>query len=144
MVNDRHGRYVRLRYTATGALAALAATGVLAGTGALAAGPPAKQRGQAAVASGPKVASCPSKTSAPSGQAKRGAPGSSRPFLAAVGRLVDDGTISAAQGQTVDHEIQTGNIETDALASGGFTPAQVQAVQRALANAKRALAASMR
>ena len=57
-------------------------------------------------------------------------------------RLVDNGTITAAQGQAVDAEIRTGRIDTDTLASAGFTRAQLQALQQALANTKRGLAAT--
>jgi len=63
-----------------------------------------------------------------------------QPFLGAIQQLVDDGTISATQGHAVDSEIQTGRIDTHTLASSGFTQAQLQAVQQALGNTKRALA----
>ena len=49
-MDHQNGRYARLRYTATGALAALAAAGAIAGTVAVAANPRAKTRGHAAVA----------------------------------------------------------------------------------------------
>jgi hypothetical protein len=51
-MNDQNGSYRRLRHTATGALAALAAVGAIAGTGALAANPHAKTHGHAAAANG--------------------------------------------------------------------------------------------
>jgi hypothetical protein len=63
-----------------------------------------------------------------------------QPFLNAVRRLVDNGTITATEGQAVDREILTGSIDMDTLASEGFTPAQLAAVQQALANTKQALA----
>jgi hypothetical protein len=66
---------------------------------------------------------------------------SSRPFLAAVQRLVNDGTITATEAQAIDGEIQSGTLDTSALASSGLTPSQFQAVQQALENTKLALAA---
>jgi hypothetical protein len=143
-VNHQDGRYTRLRYTATGALAALAAVGAVAGTVALAASPaanpPAKPHGHAAVASGgiTKTPSppTPGKTRAPQ-------PGSDQPFLNDVQQLVNAGTISAAEGQVLDGEIQAGQVDTQTLASSGFTPAQLQAVQQALSGTKRAMAAAV-
>lgn len=136
-MNDPHGRYARLRNTATGAVAALAAVGVIAGTAALAAQPPAKTHGHAAVANG-------STTKAPTppipGKAHTPQPGSDRPFVTAVQRLVNDGTISTTEGQALDRQIRAGMLETQTLASSGFTPTQLQAVEQALANTKRALA----
>jgi hypothetical protein len=61
-----------------------------------------------------------------------------QPFLDAVRQLVDNGTITAAQGQAVDREIQAGTVDTSTLA--GFTSAQLAALQQALGNAKRAIA----
>ena len=46
---------------------------------------------------------------------------------------------SAAQAQTVDRQILTGRVDTQTLASSGFTQSQFQAVQQTLANTKRAL-----
>jgi hypothetical protein len=140
-VNDQHGRYARIRYTATGAVAALAAAGAIAGAVALAAPPPAKTPGRAAVANCPAT-----KRPVAPGADKIGAPGPApnpQPFLNAVQQLVNSGTITATEGQALDHEIVAGRVDTDTLASSGFTPTQLQAVQNALGNAKRALAASM-
>jgi hypothetical protein len=64
--------------------------------------------------------------------------------LDAIQQLVDNGTITATEGQAVDREIQAGRVDTDTLASSGFTPTQLQAVQQALGNTKRALAAAVR
>jgi hypothetical protein len=63
-----------------------------------------------------------------------------QPFLSAIQQLVDDRTITVTEGQTVDREIQAGRVDTDTLASHGFTQTELQAVQQALGNAKRALA----
>jgi hypothetical protein len=62
------------------------------------------------------------------------------PFLNAIQQLVDNGTITATEGQAVDREILAGRVDTDTLTSSGFTPTQLQAVQHALENTKRALA----
>jgi hypothetical protein len=145
-VDHQNGRHARLRYTATGALAALAAVGAIAGTVAVAANPRAKTRGQAAVAK--KLAHAAvangSTTKAPTppvpGKTHAPQPGSDQPFLTAIQRLVNDGTISTAEGQTLDSEIQAGRLDTQTLASSGFTPTQLQAVEQTLANTKRALA----
>jgi hypothetical protein len=136
-VNDPHGNYARLRHTATGAVAALAAVGVIAGTAALAAQPPAKTHRHAAVTQGSTT-----KTPAPPipGQAQRPQAGSDQPFLTTVQRLVNDGTITATQAQAVDRQIRAGSLEPQTLASIGFTPTQLQAVEQTLANTKRALA----
>ena len=61
-----------------------------------------------------------------------------QPFLNVIQQLVDNGTITAAEGQAVDREIQAGRVDTDTLT--GFTQSQLQAVEQALGNAKRALA----
>jgi hypothetical protein len=61
------------------------------------------------------------------------------PFVGAVQRLVNDGTITKTDGQAVDREILAGGIDTRTLASSGFTRTQLQAVERTLANTKRAL-----
>jgi len=136
-VKDQNGRSGRLRYTAAGALAALAAVGAIAGTAALAAKPHASTSCHAVVAKG-GVAQPP--TSKGPGNAASSQPDSSQPFLTAVQRLVNDGTITAAEGQAVDREIQAGRFDPDTLS--GFTQAQLQAVDQALANTKRALAAN--
>jgi hypothetical protein len=134
-VNDQNRRYFRLRDTATGAVAALAAVGAIAGAVALAATPRAKTPGHAV------VANCgATKTPAPRvlGKTHTPQPGSSQPFLTAVQRLVDEGTISRTEGQALDREILAGTVDTQTLVSSGFTAAQLQAVQRELANTKRA------
>jgi predicted amino acid dehydrogenase len=56
--------------------------------------------------------------------------------LNAIAQLVDNGTITATQGQAVDSELRQGNFDPSTLT--GFTEAQIQAVEQALANAKRA------
>ena len=124
-MNDQHGMSARLRYTAAGALATLAVVGAIAGTVALAASPRAKT----------PTAPIPTKTHVAQ-------PGSSQPFLNDVAQLVNGGTISAAEGRFLDGEIRTGRVDTGTLASDGFTPSQLQAVQTALGNTKRALAST--
>lgn len=161
-MNDQNSRYVRLRYTATGAVAALAAAGAIAGTVALAANTGHKLRGRAAAVAGTATNGGETKTpgvgvtspgqiktpgtGAPApGQTKTGTPpppGSSQPFLDAVQQLVDNGTISAAQGQVLDGEIQSGSIDTSTLAADGFSPSQLQAVQQTLATTKESLASN--
>lgn len=143
-MSDPKGRYVRLRYTATGAIAAFAVAGAVAGTVALAANPHAK-----ALPSHAALANCAAtKSPAPGvpgpGKSHSSQPGSSQPFLTAVQRLVTDGTISAAQGRVLDREIQAGDLDTQTLASSGFTQTQLQAVQRTLGDTKRALARNAR
>ena len=141
-MNDQTGKYTRLRYTATGALAALAAVGAIAGTAALGAKPRAKIDRHAAVANDSATKTptspAPDKTHAPQ------PPVNQQPFFNAIQQLVDDGTITPTERQAVDREIQAGRVDTDTLASSGFTPSQLQAVQQALSNTKRALAPSVR
>lgn len=67
---------------------------------------------------------------------------SPRPFLNAVQRLVGNGTITGAEGQALDREIVGGRVDTQTLASEGFTPAQLDAVQQALGSVKQAMAAT--
>lgn len=122
-MNEQNRRSARVRYTATGALATLAVVGAIAGATALAAKPHAKT----------PAASVPGKT-------HTSQPGSTQPFLNAVQQLVNAGTITEAEGQALNSEIQTGRVDTNTLASIGFSAAQLQAVQEALANTKQALA----
>jgi len=139
-VNDQHGRSARLRYTATGALAALAVVGAIAGTAALAAKPSAKTAHHAARVADRGAAKAP-----PSAADKSGAPepkANPQPFVNDIQQLVSNGTISAMQGQVVDREIRAGRVDTDSLTASGFTPSQLQAVQQALGNTKRGLAAA--
>lgn len=128
-MSNQTSRSARFRYTATGALAALVAAGAIAGTVALGDSPPA--------------AKTPGRATVPKGPSKSGAPQSGatpQPFLDAIQRLVKDGTVTGAEGQAVEREVVTGRIDTETLASDGLTPAQLEAVQEALANTKRALA----
>ena len=153
-MDDRTNRLVRLRYTATGAVAALVAAGAIAATVALADASPTKKPrnatppsalAKAASASCASAGDAAGNTRAFAAQDKTRAPqpgGVPQAFFDAVQRLVDSGTITAAQGQAVDAEIRTGRIDTDTLASAGFTRAQLQALQQALANTKRGLAAT--
>jgi hypothetical protein len=139
-VNDQSSRSVRLRYTATGALAALALVGAVAGTAALAAKPHAKAPRRAAVAADCSTTKTPSQ--APNkGVAPQPSP-SPQVFLNDIQQLVGNGTITAAEAQVVDREIVAGRVDTDSLTASGFTHAQLDAVQQALANTKRGLAAA--
>jgi hypothetical protein len=54
-------------------------------------------------------------------------------------QLVSDGTITATEGQVLESEIKAGQVNTDTLASKGFTPTQLQAVQQTLSTTKQAL-----
>ena len=132
-MHDQNGRYARLRYIATGAFATLAVVGVIAGTGALAANPSVKKHAHAAMPNGiAKTPGSPTiKEDVPRPAVNHG------PFFVAIERLVDNGTITATQGRAVDNEIGQGNFDSSTLA--GFTQTQLQAVERALTNTKRAL-----
>ena len=144
-MSDPTGRYTRLRYTAVGALAALAAAGGIAGTVALAAKVGVNAHGQAAVNSPkPAAPTAPGAAKAPASKSGSSAaqPGSSQPFQAAIQRLVADGTITPTEAQAIDSQIQSGSVSTQSLASTGLTQSQLQAVQQALVNTKLALAAS--
>ena len=134
-MNDQPGRYTRLRYSAAGAVAALAAVGVIAGAGALAAKPPATGHG------GKEAHASLTKSVSPAVPAKSPAQApvaNHQPFFDAIQQLVAGGTLTAAQAQAVDGEIQAGRVDTDTLT--GLTPAQLDAVEQALGGAKRALA----
>lgn len=137
-MKDQNGTYARLRYTATGALAALAAVGAIAGAVALAANPHPKTHGHAAAA----TSGATKPPGSPANKTRAGAPSADpQPFLNDIQRLVDNGTIIAAEARVVDREILAGRVDTDTLAASGFTPAQLQAVQQALSGTKSALAA---
>jgi hypothetical protein len=139
-VKDHDQRYARLRYTAAGAAATLAVVGAIAGTAALAAKPSAHTPRRALVANCDAT-----KTAAPGVKDKTGAPeppANPQPFLDDIQRLVDNGTITAAEAQVVDREIQAGRIDTDSLRAAGFTQAQFDAVQQALSSTKRGLASA--
>jgi hypothetical protein len=139
-MNDQHGGYARLRYTATGALAALAAVGAIAGTIALAASPRAKTRHHAAAANGSSTNGSTTKVPTSPAPGKTHTPQPvPQVFLTAIEQLVDSGTITATEAQTADHEILAGRIDTDTLTSSGFTQTQLQAIEQALNDTKRAL-----
>jgi hypothetical protein len=128
-VDDKNARRARIRHTAMGALATLAAVGAIAGTAALA----TNKHGHAAAT----TSTVPDKTQAHPPAADH------KPFFDAIQQLVDNGTITAAQGQAVDREIDAGRIDTATLASSGLTATQLEAVEQALGGAKSALAAAM-
>jgi hypothetical protein len=120
-MNDQTGRSARIRHTAVGALAALAAVGAIAVVSATAdTNPPAPKP--------PVQVTGPAQSVPPALQS-------------GVQQLVNNGTITAGQGQTLDSDIKAGTVHPDQLASQGFTPAQIDAVQQMLRNAKLQLAA---
>jgi hypothetical protein len=124
-----------------GALGALAAAGAIAGATALAANPTVATPGNPAAAKGPKANALATKTPTPPvpGKIRAPQPGSDQPFLNAAQQLVSNGTITASEGQVLESEIQAGQVDTATLASSGFTPTQLQAVQQALSTTKQAL-----
>ncbi len=149
-MNDHSPRYVRVRQTAIGALAALAAVGAIAGADALASQPHARTHRYHAAVHGSKAESPSyqvhdkSQPSQPGTVKTRGsqpAP-NPQPFLDAITQLVDNGTITPAQGQIVDDQIQTGRVDTDALVAAGFTQSQADAVQQTLGSVKQSMEAS--
>jgi hypothetical protein len=128
-------KYIRTRYTATGALAALAAVGAIAGSSALASPHTKKQAHVATSGNGPaKTPVPPTPTKAHTRQ-----PGSDQPFLNDAQQLVSNGTITSAEGQTLATEIRSGTVDTGTLVSDGFTAAQIQAVQHVLTSTKESL-----
>jgi hypothetical protein len=134
-VKDQKRRYARIRHTATGALAALVAVGAIAGTTALAAKSHARphhhaRHHHATVANGTQT-----KTPTPQGSQPTV---NAQPFLNAIQQLVNNGTITAAQGQAVDNQLRHGYFDSSKLR--GFTQTQIQAITQALGNAKRSLA----
>jgi hypothetical protein len=137
--NGSHARHARVRHTATGALAALAAVGAIAGTAALAAQQHARPHGHAAAATGSTNRSTTKTPTSPvPGKAHAPQP-APQAFLTDAHQLVSDGTITATEGQVLASEIQAGQVDTATLASKGFTPTQLQAVQQALSNTKQGL-----
>lgn len=136
-MNDQDGSYARLRHTATGALAAV---GAIAGTAALAANSRPRPHRHATVADGSTTSGGATKTPTSPAPGKAHTPQPvPQAFLTDAHRLVRDGTITTTEGQVLDSEIQAGRVDTDMLASSGFTPTQIQAVQQALSNTKHAL-----
>ncbi|MGA2927014.1 MAG: hypothetical protein ABSG43_13640 [Solirubrobacteraceae bacterium] len=139
-MNDQNASHAHLRNTATGALAAVAAVGAIAGTAALAANPRGDTHDHAATATGATTKTpttpAPDKTHTPRPAVNH------EPFLTAVQQLVDNGTITAAESRAVDREILAGRVDTDGLASSGFTETQLQAIEQTLSNTKRALGAT--
>jgi hypothetical protein len=138
-VNDEPSKSGRVRFTAVGAIAALAAVGAIAVTGALAAKPQVKSAPPAAAGAPNKSPTGP----LPNKSQAQPPPVDPQRFLNAIQRLVNDGTITAADAQVVDREIMAGRVDTDSLTASGYTQAQLQAVENALDNAKRALAATV-
>jgi len=133
----------RIRYTATGALTTLAVVGAIAGSTALAKGDHRTHVRAAPAKSGTNPAVGPAKTpvSPTPNKSHANQPGSDQPFLNAVQRLVSNGAVSAAEGQALDTQIETGTVDTDTFASDGLTATQVQAVEDALTSTKESLVA---
>ncbi len=126
-----------------GALTTLAVVGAITGAAALAKSDHRTHAHAAPAQSGTNGGSGPTKTPVSPAPNKGHAhqPGSVQPFLNAVQRLVSNGAISAAEGQAVDTEIETGTIDTDMFTSDGLTAPQTQALQDALTSAKESLVA---
>jgi hypothetical protein len=120
-MNDQDSRHARTRHTAVGALAALAAVGAIAAVGATA-------------GTDPPASKPPVRVTGPAQSVPQA-------LQNAVQQLVNHGTITAAQGQTLDSDIKAGTVHPDQLASQGFTQAQTEAVQQMLRGAKIRLAA---
>ena len=145
-MNDHGPRYVRVRQTAIGALAALAAVGAIASAAALASKPHlhhAAMHGSKAQSPSDQVQgqSQPPQPGTVKTRGSQPAP-NPQPFLDAVAQLVDNGAITAAQGRIVDDQIRTGRVDTDALVKAGFTRSQADAVQQALGSVKQSMAPS--
>ncbi len=149
-MNDHSPRYVRVRQTAIGALAALAAVGAIAGAAALASAAHARSHRHHAAVHGSRAQSPsdqvqgnrqPSQPGTVKTRGSQPAP-NPQPFLDAVAQLVNNGTITSAQGQIVDNQIQTGRVDTDALVAAGFTQSQADAVGQALGSVKQSMAPS--
>ena len=134
-------RYARIRHMAIGAVAALAVVGAIAGATAIAAKPGGAARGRATVANcsatKPPMSPAPDKAGAPQ------PPADPHAFLNDIQQLADNGTITATEARTVDREIMAGRVDTDTLTASGFTQTQLDAVQQALGNTKRALASAV-
>jgi hypothetical protein len=115
-MNDQNGRYARIRYTAAGALVALAAGGAIAAVDATAVTTPASPKPPVQV-TGPAQSVPPA-------------------LQNAVQQLVNNGTITSAQEQTLDNDIKASNVHADVLASQGFTQTQIAAIGQMLTSAK--------
>jgi hypothetical protein len=120
-MNDHNGRYTRIRYAAVGALAALAAGGAIAAVSATAGTDPPASKPPVRV-TGPAQSVPPA-------------------LQNAVQQLVSNGTITAAQGHTLDSDIKASTVHADQLASQGFTQTQIEAIGQMLTSAKLQLAA---
>lgn len=136
-MSHQRDSWIRVRYTATGALAALAAAGAVAGSVALAAGSQANGSKDETTTMGvvTKTPAAPLPTNTQGSE-----PNSGQLFLNAVALLVSNGTITAAEGRTLDAEIQTGGVDSEALAASGFTQQQLQVVQQTLGGVKESIA----
>ena len=127
----------RWRAPVTGAVAGLVVAAAIVGPSALASGGPARSApaaGKAAHVADVRSAKEAAKAAAPSAGPGPG------PFLAAVAQLVQAGTITDAQAQILDADIQTGSIDPQQLvASGTLSSAQMQAVNDRLVAVKQSL-----
>jgi hypothetical protein len=119
-MNDQNGRDARIRYIAAGALAALAAGGAIAAVDATAGTTPPSPKPSVQV-TGPAQSVPPA-------------------LKNAVQQLVNNGTITAAQGQTLDSDIEASNVHADVLVSQGFTQTQIEAIGQMLTSTKLQLA----
>jgi hypothetical protein len=102
--------------------------------------------GAAARARAAKAAGAPPATGAPYGVKQRGTPapgGVPHQFTDAIAQLVQAGTITAAQGQALDAQIESGSMDPQQMVSRGVLSAsQMAAVNDRLIAIKKSLAAS--
>jgi hypothetical protein len=123
-----------------GAVAGLAVAAAIVGPAALA------DNGGGGAAARAKAAGAPPATAAPYGPKQRGTPapgGVPHQFTDAIAQLVQAGTITAAQGRTLDAQIESGSMDPQQMVSRGvLTAAQMAAVNDRLIAIKKSLAAS--
>ena len=129
----------RWRAPVTGAVTGLVVAAAIVGQSALASGGGATTPGAAATAT-TGSANQTASTGPNGSKAPADGPGEA-PFLAAVTRMVQAGTINDVQARALDADIHTGRIDTDELvANGTLTSAQAQAVMDRLGAVKRSMA----
>jgi hypothetical protein len=131
----------RWRAPVTGAVTGLVVAAGVVGPSALASGGSAATPPAAAKAAAASRAGCPARAgTAKNPNGPSAGPGLA-PFLAAVARLVQSGTINAAQAHVLDADIRAGSIDPSQLvANGTLSSAQMQAVGDRLAAVKRSFA----
>jgi hypothetical protein len=122
----------RWRAPAIGAVAGLAVAAAIVVPSAIAAG-------------GQSAGSCAAtKSTRAIASSRAPAGGGASPFIAAVARLEQAGTIDASQARVIDADIQSGSIDPDKLvADGVVTAAQMKAVNDRLVAIKMGIAAQV-